>query len=105
MNSPVSGEGQVTVSFTDERTPLAPFFDPTSMIEVREKSLPSISLLCFDTDDSLTVRHKSESDTILRNDYYRVAVSLAGLTGQDVNATITVADWKTPTTQTIGIGA
>lgn len=64
------------------------------MIEVREKSLPSISLLCFDTDDSLTVRHKSESDTILRNDYYRVAVSLAGLTGQDVNATITVADWK-----------
>lgn len=105
MNSPVSGEGQVTVSFTDEPNTTRTFFDPTSMIEVREKSLPSISLLCFDTDDSLTVRHKSESDTILRNDYYRVAVSLAGLTGQDVNATITVADWKTPTTQTIGIGA
>ena len=88
MNSPVLGEGQVTVSFTDEPNTTRTFFDPTSMIEAREKSLPSISLLCFDTDDSLTVRHKSESDTILRNDYYRVTVSLAGL----VNTTITVAD-------------
>ena len=35
---------------------------------------------------------KPESDTILHNGYYRVAVSLAGLTGQDVSATITVAD-------------
>lgn len=62
------------------------------MTEVREKSLPSISLFCFNTDDSLTVRHKSESDTILRNDYYRVAVSPAGLIGQNVSTTITVAD-------------
>ena len=88
MNSPVSGEGQVTVSFTDEPNATRTFFDPTSMIEAREKSLSSISQLCFNRDDSLTVRHKSESDTILRNDYYRVTVSLAGL----VNTTITVAD-------------
>ena len=92
MNSPVLGEEQVTVSFADEPNTTRPFFDPISMTEVREKSLPSISQLCFDTDDSLTVRHKSESDTILRNDYYRVAVSLAGLIGQNVSTTITVAD-------------
>jgi hypothetical protein len=75
------------------------------MIEAREKSLPSISLFCFDTDGSLTVRRKSESDTILRNDYYRVAVSLAGLIGKNVSTTITVADREPPATQTIGIGA
>lgn len=92
MNSPVLGEGQVTVSFTDKSNTTRPFFDPISMIEAREKSLSSISQLCFDTDDSLTVRHKFESDTILHNGYYRVAVSLAKLTGQDVSATITVAD-------------
>ena len=62
------------------------------MTKAREKSLSSISQLCFATDDSLTVRHKSESDTILRNDYYRVAVSLAGLIGKNVSTTITVAD-------------
>lgn len=62
------------------------------MTKAREKSLSSISQLCFDTDDSLTVSHKSESDTILRNDYYRVAVSLAGLIGKNVSTTITVAD-------------
>ena len=92
MNSPVSGEGQVTVSFTDEPNATRTFFDPTSMIGAREKSLPSISLFCFNTDGSLTVRHKFESDTILHNGYYRVAVSLAKLTGQDVSATITIAD-------------
>ena len=46
----------------------------------------------------------SDNGTILRNGYYRVAVSLAGLTGQDVSATITVADWETPVTQTINLG-
>ena len=46
----------------------------------------------------------SDNGTILRNGYYRVAVSLAGLTGQDVSATITVADWETPVTQTIDLG-
>ena len=46
----------------------------------------------------------SDNGTILRNGYYRVAVSLAGLTGQDVSATITVADWDTPVTQNINLG-
>lgn len=46
----------------------------------------------------------SDNGTILRNGYYRVAVSLAGLTGQDVSATITVADWETPVTQTVNLG-
>lgn len=46
----------------------------------------------------------SDNGTLLRNGYYRVAVSLAGLTGQDVSATITVADWETPVTQNINLG-
>lgn len=92
MNSPVSGEEQVTVSFADGPNATRPFFDPISMTEAREKSLPSIALFRFDTEDSLTVRRKSENGMILRNDYYRVTVSPAGLTGQDVSTTITVAD-------------
>ena len=34
----------------------------------------------------------------------RGQVSLDGLTDADIMATITVADWETPITQTIGIG-
>lgn len=41
---------------------------------------------------------------ILRNGYYRVAVTIAGLTGQDVDATITVADWETPASQSVDLG-
>ena len=33
MNSPVSGEGQVTVSFTDEPNATRAFFDPNSTTE------------------------------------------------------------------------
>jgi hypothetical protein len=62
------------------------------------------------TDDQTPITYEvelkgtSDNGTILRNGYYRVAVSLAGLTGQDVSATITVADWETPVTQTINLG-
>ena len=50
MNSPVSGERQVTGSFTNEPNATRPLFDPISKTEAREKSLPSISLFRFDTD-------------------------------------------------------
>ena len=40
----------------------------------------------------------------MRNGYYRVAVGIAGLAGQDVVADITVANWETPTTQNINLG-
>lgn len=62
------------------------------------------------TDDQAPITYEvelkgtSDNGTLLRNGYYRVAVSLAGLTGQDVSATITVADWETPVTQTINLG-
>lgn len=46
----------------------------------------------------------SDNGQLVRNGYYRVGVSIAGLTGQSVGATITVADWETPTTQTINLG-
>ncbi len=46
----------------------------------------------------------SGNGQLLRNGYYRIAVSLAGLTGQDVSANISVAAWETPVTQTISIG-
>lgn len=44
------------------------------------------------------------SGKIVRNGYYRVEVILSGLSGQDVNAVITVADWETPITQNINLG-
>lgn len=50
MNSPVSGEERVSESFTDGPNATCAFFDPTSMTEAREKSLPSIALFRFDTD-------------------------------------------------------
>ena len=78
MNSPVSGEGQVTVSFTDEPNATRTFFDPTSMIEAREKSLPSISLFCFNTDGSLTVRHRVRE----RYDPAQWLLPRSGLAGQ-----------------------
>ncbi len=61
------------------------------------------------TTDQIPVTYTVEltgtsAGSILRNGYYRVAVSVAGLTGQDVNAIITVADWETPATQNINLG-
>lgn len=42
---------------------------------------------------------------ISRNGYYRVAVSINGLSGSSATLTITVADWETPITQTVNIGS
>ena len=56
------------------------------------------------TGDQTPVTYEVELKGTSDNGYYRVAVSLAGLTGQDVSATITVADWETPVTQTIDLG-
>ena len=46
----------------------------------------------------------SNNGSILRNGYYRVAVSISGLMGQDVSTTVTVADWEAPLTQSINLG-
>lgn len=53
---------------------------------------------------SFELNGATDNGQIMRNGYYRVAVTLTGLTGQDVSATITVADWETPITQSISIG-
>lgn len=42
---------------------------------------------------------------ILRNGYYRIAVNITGLVGQECAVSVTVADWETPTTQTVELGA
>ena len=42
---------------------------------------------------------------ILRNGYYRVAVNITGLVGQECAVSVTVADWETPTAQTVELGA
>ena len=42
---------------------------------------------------------------ILRNGYYRIAANITGLVGQDCAVTITVADWETPVTQNVELGA
>lgn len=62
------------------------------------------------TDDQMPVSYEVEltgaanNGKIQRNGYYRVAITLSGLTGQSVSATITVADWETPVTQNIILG-
>ena len=42
---------------------------------------------------------------ILRNGYYRVAANITGLVGQDCQVSVTVADWETPVTQSVDLGA
>ena len=42
---------------------------------------------------------------ILRNGYYRVSANITGLVGQDCVISVTVADWETPVTQNVDLGA
>ena len=42
---------------------------------------------------------------ILRNGYYRVAANITGLVGQECAVSVTVADWETPVTQNVELGA
>lgn len=42
---------------------------------------------------------------ILRNGYYRIAANITGLVGQDCAVSVTVADWETPITQNVELGA
>lgn len=42
---------------------------------------------------------------ILRNGYYRIAANITGLVGQECAVSVTVADWETPISQTIELGA
>lgn len=42
---------------------------------------------------------------IRRNGYYRVDITINGLTGQDATLTVTPAEWESPVTQTVELGA
>ena len=42
---------------------------------------------------------------ILRNGYYRIAANITGLVGQDCMVSVSVADWETPVTQNVELGA
>ena len=42
---------------------------------------------------------------IIRNGYYRIAATITGLVGQECTVSISVADWETPQTQTVTLGA
>lgn len=42
---------------------------------------------------------------IARNGYYRVAANITGLVGQDCQVTVSVAEWETPVTQSVDLGA
>lgn len=41
----------------------------------------------------------------MRNGYYRIEAAITGLVGSEVGLTITVADWESPVTQQIDLGA
>lgn len=53
---------------------------------------------------SVELTGKSTGD-ILRNGYYRVTANISGLVGQDCEVSVTVADWETPVTQNVDLGA
>ena len=62
------------------------------------------------TDDRSDVTYSVEltgksSGEILRNGYYRIAANITGLVGQDCVVSVTVADWETPVTQNVDLGA
>ena len=62
------------------------------------------------TDDRSEVTYSVEltgkaAGEILRNGYYRVAANITGLVGQDCAVSVTVADWETPVTQNVELGA
>ena len=42
---------------------------------------------------------------IARNGYYRVAANITGLVGQDCQVSVSVAEWETPVTQSVDLGA
>ena len=42
---------------------------------------------------------------IRRNGYYRVDITINGLSGHDASLTITPAEWESPVTQTVELGA
>lgn len=62
------------------------------------------------TDDRSEVTYSVElagkaAGEILRNGYYRIAANITGLVGQECAVSVTVADWETPITQTVELGA
>ena len=62
------------------------------------------------TDDRSEVTYSIEltgkaAGEILRNAYYRLAANITGLVGQDCAVSVTVADWETPITQNVDLGA
>ncbi|UEA87805.1 FimB/Mfa2 family fimbrial subunit [Alistipes senegalensis] len=62
------------------------------------------------TDDRSEVTYSVEltgkaAGEILRNGYYRVSANITGLVGQDCVVSVTVADWETPVTQNVELGA
>ena len=62
------------------------------------------------TDDRSEVVYSIEltgkaAGEILRNGYYRIAANITGLVGQDCVVSVTVADWETPVTQNVDLGA
>lgn len=62
------------------------------------------------TDDRSEVTYTVElagkaAGEILRNGYYRIAVNITGLVGQDCVVSVSVADWETPITQSVDLGA
>lgn len=62
------------------------------------------------TDDRSEVTYTVElagkaAGEILRNGYYRISANITGLVGQECAVSVSVADWETPVTQTVNLGA
>lgn len=49
--------------------------------------------------------NQAGNGVIKRNGYYRIAATITGITGVDVESTFSVAEWETPITQNVELGS
>lgn len=59
---------------------------------------------CSEVTYSIELAGKAAGE-ILRNGYYRILANITGLVGQECIVSVSVADWETPVTQTVSLGA
>ena len=112
------------MTFTHTQTPAAASGKYNSLFYIYENDALAAGsrvlleiVATYDMDgDATTTNDRSEvtysielagkaAGEILRNGYYRIAANITGLVGQECAVSVSVADWETPVTQNVELGA
>lgn len=105
QNSNVSGADYQNLFYVFENGTLAAGSRVTLTIDAIYDADGNFSTTTDQVPMSYTVELDGDAaGAIARNGYYRVSVTINGLSGSDASMTFTVADWETPVTQTVNIG-